>query len=155
MEKIPYITKRTTRRVPTVLDSYDSMVQQSEAQIADINEIVARYQKTGILDHLSRHESSFGSITGEQYKDYCDAIAQTNSLFEQLPSAAREFFQNDKAAFLDYVSDLTEDRRDQLAEFGLVPPSQRASGPDGLPAELPSEASVDAPRVDESVSEPT
>lgn len=90
-----------------------SRTQQSFKDETNINNIMAKYQKTGLLDHVNEHGASYGDQpTAESFHDAMNLVAGTNSLFEALPSSARDLFENDPSLFLEYVSD--EDRRNAL-----------------------------------------
>lgn len=87
--------------------------QQSHAAETNINTIMAKYQKTGLLDHVNEHGPTYGDQpAAEDFHAAMNLVAGTNSLFEELPSSTRELFENDPAQFLAYVSD--EDRRNDL-----------------------------------------
>lgn len=119
-----------------------SLTKQSFKESTDINNIMARYQKTGVLDHVSKFSGTYGDLDGQTFTEQQVIIANAISMFEELPSKARAFFEHSPANFLDYVDDLGDDPTPQqlttLAELGLTDivapnPSERDEGPQNGP----------------------
>lgn len=91
----------------------------------DINTILARYKKTGLVAHVQMVQGRYGDfVDARSYKEACDAIAAANTAFELLPSDIRARFKNDPAAFLSFAQDAAN--RDELEKMGLI----RPKGPD-------------------------
>ncbi len=96
-----------------------SRTQQSFAEETDINRIMAKYQKTGMLDHINEHGAHYGDQpAAEDFHAAMSMVASTNSLFEELPSSVRDEFDNDPSLFLDYVAD--DERRADLVRTGEI-----------------------------------
>lgn len=93
------------------------MTKKSFQDECDINKIMARFQKTGALDHYARHAPQYGDTTGVDYLDALNVVANANTMFEELPSSVRERFENDPAQFLDFVQD--SKNSDEMVELGL------------------------------------
>ena len=51
--------KRAVKRFPTVIQG-KSLTEQHHAKACDINSIMAKYVKTGVLDHITRYEPTYG-----------------------------------------------------------------------------------------------
>lgn len=99
-----------------------SLTDQSQYKDTDINNIVRRYQVTGLLD-------SPGSVPFEtlQYgdatllPDYQTALDLVNSVHEEfatLPSEVREKFGHDPMQLLDALQDPT--KKEMLQDIGLI-----------------------------------
>lgn len=100
---------------------------------------MARYQKTGMIDHVNQYSESYGEMDGKTFYEHMNAVAEARTMFEDLPSEAREFFGHDVGKFLDYVSEggeRAEEAMHQVAE-GTV---DKAS--------LETESSAEKPEVD-------
>lgn len=82
-----------------------SKTQQSFKESCDVNNILARYQKTGIIDHVRKNQEEYGIATGQSFSEAMQLIASATNLFNELPSAARKHFNHDPAAFFDYMND--------------------------------------------------
>ncbi len=102
-----------------------------------------RYVKTGVIDHLSKHQAQYADIEPITYHEAMNTIATANSMFEELPSSIRAKFENDPSKFLAFVQDpknLEECRELGLANPSSVsdtqpdtPPKKRASAPSEPP----------------------
>jgi len=93
----------------------------------DINTIMARFDKTGILAFTNRFQPQYGDTTGIEFQNSMETIAAGRSMFQELPSAVRARFQNDPARFLDFVHD--ERNLDEMREMGLLRPSDAEAAP--------------------------
>lgn len=94
--------------------------KQSFAAQVNVNNIVARYHKTGMLDHVRENPGIFADVS--QIDDYPGMVAKlrfAQESFEQLPSALRKRFRNDPAELIAFVSD--DSNRDEAVKLGLVP----------------------------------
>ena len=116
-----------------------SLTRQSEAAYADINKIMAKYRKTGVLPPQTR-EGFYADIS--EVGDYREALARVEQMDEQfssLPADLRIKFNNDPAEFLDFVSN--EENMDKIEEMGLISPD--------IPAPEPVKKSepIEAPEV--------
>lgn len=146
-------------RVPLVRRWYDeisvpidlsgnSLTQQNFKDECDINNIMARFQKTGVLDHVNKHQGDYGDYT-DLPVDFADAqnlVLRAQAMFMELPARVRERFGNDAGEFLSAVED--PDRRGELEELGLLegkepepaepaPKAARAAAAPKEPAEAP------------------
>lgn len=86
----------------------------------DINIILAQYQHTGEIPNLNERQGQFLDCTGMDYTDHMHAIIEANKLFADLPSKVRSRFNNDPAAFLDFVHD--SNNVDEMRSLGLLRP---------------------------------
>jgi len=110
-------------------------VQQHFKRECDINNIMKKYQKTGLLDHVSQFQGDYTDLTDvPTYQDALNKVITANQAFSTLPSSVRKRFQNDPAAFLTFVSD--ENNREEMEQMGLIPPPSLPD-PDPLPADPP------------------
>ncbi|AXL14730.1 internal scaffolding protein [Microviridae sp.] len=108
-----------------------SMTQQHFKNECDINQIMAKHIRTGILDHVNKYEGVYHEITPPSFHQAMDTIATANTMFEELPSKVRDNFKNDPARFLDWVQDPAN--KDKYHEMGLAPPPPPVQEPDPNP----------------------
>lgn len=94
--------------------------KQSFKAECDINNLMSRYLKTGVLDFVNKHAPQYQDVTGLDYQEAMDIVAHGNSMFNELPSKLRAEFDNDPALFLDFVSD--PENAPEMAEMGLLTP---------------------------------
>lgn len=115
-------------RVRVECDPKEKKTRQSEAKGCDVNEIMARYEKTGVLPVVSREPFYADVSTLGDYRSVVENVRQAEDYFARLPASVRSRFDNDAAAFLDFVS---AGNREELEELGLLekaPPVKAAEG---------------------------
>lgn len=112
-----YGPKTTVR---TDVSAARDRTKQSFKDECDINHIMARYQKTGVLDFAQKHAPQYGDCTGVEFQAGMQKIAQARSMFEELPSKLRLRFSNDPAEFLEFVQNPAN--REEAKELGLLKP---------------------------------
>lgn len=91
---------------------------QEFADECDINNIMARFQRSGALEWASKYEPQYGDVTGLSFQRAQDVILAAQQMFDDLPSSVRNRFANDPGAFLDFVHD--EKNRDEMQRLGLL-----------------------------------
>lgn len=77
-----------------------SKTEQHHAKSCNINTIMARYRKTGLIDHIKHHEPRFGDVSGADFQAAAILVADQVSIFEELPAHVRAFYENDPALYL-------------------------------------------------------
>lgn len=120
MSKIIRERENGTRSVSLLCDE-PSMTKQADADSCDINKIMARYEKTGVLQHVALNPGFYADVSA--VPDYQAALAiveSADSLFASLPASIRGRFDNDPAAYLAFVSDPAN--RDEMEKLGLLKP---------------------------------
>jgi len=85
---------------------------------ADINTIMARYNRTGELPQINLVAPQYLDVTGMDFHAHMNAIREAQNLFDSLPSQVRNRFQNDPGSFIDFCGD--PDNRPELAKMGLL-----------------------------------
>lgn len=91
--------------------------KQSELGQADINLIVAKYDKTGIIP-VSKRQAFYADVsTIGDYRSVMERVQEAAEFFMQQPADLRAEFENDPAQFLDFVSSASPD---ELREKGLL-----------------------------------
>jgi phage internal scaffolding protein len=118
MSKMPHNPRR---RVQLHFND-DTLTHQSFREQCDINKIVARYKKTGIVEHLSSSEPRYGDfLDATDYHDSLNKVITAQGMFNDLPSTVRHKFKNDPAQFLDFA--MNPENQKEMEELGLLPPS--------------------------------
>lgn len=106
-----------------------SMTKQSFKDECDINTIMARYEKDGVVTHVKEHEGQYGDFTlGFDYHDAMNRVHAARDMFMSLPAGIRTKFDNDPGKFLDFVSD--PKNSDAMVEMGL---KEKAPVPAAVP----------------------
>lgn len=122
----------------TVLYCKDkSLTVQSEKDSCDINVIMRRVVKTGVIP-VNKREAFYADVTSMgEYRDVIEQMRMAEEYFMTLPARVRERFSNDPVELLDFISDANN--REEAIEIGLLP---KAGEPE-VPVEPESASSVD------------
>ena len=102
MTAITIRTRFTKNRVKTKSGG-KSLTEQSHKKSCDINAIMARYVKTGLIDHVQKYEGTYGDATGADFKAAQDLVAEQKSIFNDLPAPVRAMFKNDPSKYLELL----------------------------------------------------
>ena len=117
---------------PGSVNTDPSMTQQHFRDECDINNIIARYNKTGVLVdplHPGTAQPSFGDFSSMlDYQEAQNIIIYANQAFALLPAYLRKRFNNEPAEMLQFLE--KEENRDEAIKLGLV---KRPSDPDPAP----------------------
>lgn len=122
-----------------------SLARESERDACDINFIMKRYEKTGVLPEAVR-EGFFADVTAiGDYRSVRDRMIVAEQVFMQLPAVERAKYENDASVFMDFASDAAN--AEELRRLGLLP---------GLAADPKvAEGSVVVPDGSKAVGEPS
>lgn len=118
--------------------------KQSMRDECDINMILARYAKTGLLTPVVTRPPMFVDVS--EVGDYRQAVQNVESaqnLFMELPATTRARFANDPAQFLDFATDPANET--EMIELGLLPePEKEPEVPPVVPPDVgPTEEKKD------------
>ena len=117
--------------VVTMLDG-PSMTKQSFADECDINNIMRRYEKDGVLNHLNKYQGNFGDFTGAvDYHEAMNIVAKADQMFMDLPASIRARFGNDPGAFVEFATD--PKNLDEMVKMGLAKPNPKVDSPPVAP----------------------
>lgn len=138
----PYSSAPGNRPPPVVSGPYGKgRTKQALAKEADINVIMARYDKTGVIP-VSKRQGFYADVsTMGDYRAVMERVQEAAEFFWQQPAELRAEFKNDPALFLDYVSNASED---DLREKGLLeaegenPPAEEVAAPPVETPEIPA-----------------
>lgn len=110
------------KRVKQEQGPEESMVQQSMAADTDINNIMAKYAKTGQFSHVTQMAGEYGDFSAvPDYKTAMEHIMASNELFMELPAKVRDRFGNDPANFIEFATE--KSNIEELRKLGLAPPA--------------------------------
>ncbi len=106
---------------PTVdCSTHPSRTKQSFKAECDINNIVKRYRKTGLVTHLAKGVPSYADISSlTDYRQAIHAVRDGAEFFSGLDANVREAFENDPAAFVEYMTDPRNDGS-KLRDLGVA-----------------------------------
>jgi len=116
-----------TRPHSITFDKKEGMTKQSFRDECNINKIMAKFQRTGLINHYAKHAPQYMDIPAIDYHEALNIVADAESMFEELPSTIRAQFENDPHKFLEFVQD--PNNLDKMREMGLAKPSQAPESP--------------------------
>lgn len=97
-----------------------SLTKQSFKAECDINNILIKYQKTGVFDHVQKYEPQYFDTTSADFHEAMNTVANAETMFAELPSKARAHFDNDPAQFLNFFEENGDDSVGLLYDLGLA-----------------------------------
>jgi len=115
--KIIEIRSNGTKRVATV-NTEPSKTDQSQAKACDVNNIIAKYKKTGQLTHLKSKQGTYADLS--EVTDLLGALTtvqKAQEAFETLPASLRKKLNNDPVRFIEYLKDPKND--EEAIKLGL------------------------------------
>ncbi len=103
----------------------DGRTKQSHRDETDIVKIMARFDKTGTISHLEKHEGVYADFSDFDFHEQTNMLTRGREIFDDLPAEIRREFHQSPAAFFNYVNDPAnaEDLRNKLP--ALAAPGQQ------------------------------
>lgn len=131
---MPHPDNLAKRRPVKLSTPEETRAKQSFKDECDINNIMAKYRRTGLIEAVNRNQPRYADVTGLEFRTAMEMVAEAQQLFEDMPSSVRKRFGNDPAAFLDFVND--PENRAEAVRLGLVkePPNTLPESPAAAPA---------------------
>lgn len=105
--------------------------KQSFKAECDINNIMARYQRTGVLDFVNKHAGSYGDCTGLEFSQAQEVIVKAKEMFADMPAKLRARFDNEPAKFLAFMDD--PENMPEAVRLGLAKPREVEATPPAKP----------------------
>lgn len=123
-----------------LINDLPSKTKQSFKDQLDINKIVAKSRKNGVLPEMIKANPRYGDFSN--VPDYLAAqivVQHANEQFDALSAQTRERFRNDPALFLEFVGD--PQNLDEMIKLGLakrrpLDTSTSADAPPSTPSTL-------------------
>jgi phage internal scaffolding protein len=111
-----------------------SRTKQAFKHEVDINRIMAKYQKTGLLPVTNKSPlyGDFSSIP--DFETASNKLIAAQNAFDAQPASLRKRFNNNPSELLHFLQD--ESNRDEAIKLGLVPkpePIQETKDPGAAP----------------------
>ncbi len=83
----------------------DGRTKQCHKDECDINKIMARFDKTGTISHLSKFEGVYADFSDFDFHHHSTMLARGDAIFAALPAEIRREFGQNPAEFFNYVND--------------------------------------------------
>ena len=111
------VKKRLGKRVQTKIEG-ETRTVQSERELVDVNAIVGRYRKTGLVTHLANRAPMYGDFSeSRSLQASLDQVHAATDAFMELPSSVRQAASNSPVTLLEMLA--TEEGTEALIAAGL------------------------------------
>lgn len=113
------ITEREngTLRIQTVFKK-KTRTQQQFAKDCNINNIIKKYKKTGVITHINTKTGVYADMTQmPNYQEALQTVIHGQTAFDQLPAELREKFKYNPQEMMDYLNDKRND--EEAIKLGL------------------------------------
>lgn len=130
---------------PIAFREGSSRTKQSFRDETNINNIMAKFERTALLEHVNDHQGNYGDFTNvpSDFHAAMNQVRAAEDMFMTLPAAVRETHENDPGRFLDFVEGASEE---EMREAGLLPIAEPKAA-EAAPAE--PEVVADPPVAEE------
>nr|QJB20111.1 MAG: internal scaffolding protein [Microvirus sp.] len=106
-----------TTRVYTIFTKPSRTQKQFKDEV-NINKIMSKYKKTGIVNHLNHKQGQYQDLLqAGSYQESLDHVMKAQQLFNELPSELRSRLQNDPQKLIEFLADPKND--DEAIRLGL------------------------------------
>ena len=96
-----------------------SMAQQHFKDECDVNNILRKYESTGLVTHVANGTPSYGDFSSVlEFQQAQNILIEAEDAFEALPASLRKRFDNDPAVMLEFIEN--PDNREEAEKLGLV-----------------------------------
>ena len=96
-----------------------SMAQQHFKDECDVNNILRKYETTGLITHVANGMPSYGDFSSvPDYQHAQNLLIEAQEYFDALPASLRKRFDNDPFVMLQFLED--PDNREEAENLGLV-----------------------------------
>ena len=111
--------------------------KQSMRDQTNINLIMAKYQKTGMVSFVNKQQGEYMNTDPIDFQEAMDMIVNANNMFAEIPSSVRKRFGNDPKEFFEFLHN--PENVDELISLGLAtpPPEPPAIAPSDPPDTSP------------------
>lgn len=117
---------RYSERLRVALDTgSESRTKGSFKAECDVNNILERYQRTGVITHVRNSPGAFGDFSRVgDYQSALNQVLKAQDAFMTLPAEVRDRFKNDPGRFIEFVEDPKNGQ--ELVKLGLAVPSKHS-----------------------------
>lgn len=112
------------KRIQIHFDSVGRTRQEHQDE-CDINQIMAKFQKTGALDHVANTENNYSYADSTTFTEAINLVTTGEQMFANLPSSLRHRFHYSPAEFLEFVQDPSNTA--DMHQLGLLSPEASAA----------------------------
>lgn len=95
-----------------------SLAVQEQKESTDINNILDRFQREGLITHVNNNEAQYGDFVGYDFQKAKNEVTKIQSSFNELPASVRQQFDNDPQQWIEHIAipDNVEDMKDGVID---------------------------------------
>lgn len=102
-----------------ILFTETSLAQQHFKDECDVNNILKKYESTGLVTHVANGTPSYGDFSSvPDYQHAQNLLIEAQDRFDALPASLRKRFDNDPLVMLSFIED--PNNREEAEQLGLV-----------------------------------
>lgn len=120
-----------------------SLTRQEFAEDCDINTLMSKYEKTGVISHFNNGTPQYLDISDIPDLQMAHLVlSEASAAFMRLPANVRREFDNDPIKFTEFAGN--PDNLEKMREWGLAPPLPRPEPPQKVEIVNPEAPKSDA-----------
>ena len=96
------------------------VTEQSHKNQCDVNNIIKKYNKNGLISHVSSMKAEFGDVPLVDYKEMQDRLVKMQGEFSKLPGEVKKRFGNSPFNLIAFMEDAGN--REEAIKLGLISP---------------------------------
>lgn len=129
------ITRRANGTVKvTTINDLPSRTQKQFKDKVNINSIMAKYRKTGLIEHVRKTPGKYMDLTKlPDYQTALQTVIHAQNTFETIPANIRKRFNNDPAELISFLGD--SKNMEEAIKLGLVVKKPEPGIPEPTPPE--------------------
>lgn len=106
-----------TRPKQSFKDS-SGLTEKHHGETVKIQNILKQYQNTGFVSHTAKTQPIYGDMASapDFYQAQC-ILAETSSMFEEVPATIRKQFENDPGKYLEFIQN--PENKEAMTEMGI------------------------------------
>jgi len=105
----------------TVIDGGPVLTKQAFKDEVDINKIISRYERTGMITALNTKKPFYGDVSDvKNYKECLETVKEAESLFMALTPEIRERFHNEPSELIEFLQD--KNNTGEAIKLGIAKP---------------------------------
>lgn len=125
-KNIPFRTAYSNRERVQLVNDEPSLTKQCFQSECDINSIMKKWERTGVLENVRARQGHYGDFTNvSDYQSAVNAVVNAQEAFDSFPATLRARFRNDPALFLEFVDDPSN--IEEMISLGLAERREAAS----------------------------
>jgi phage internal scaffolding protein len=108
-----------------------SRTKQSFTAECDINNIMKKYAKNGLIAHNNALQGEYGNLLGSpDYQNAMNSVIAAEAAFNSLTASIRAKFEHDPSKFLDFAQN--PDNHEEMRKMGLLTSAPTQEEPETL-----------------------